>query len=598
MLPKTQQKLINLLGINANAQPSSIAAPIEPSFKNNPFFDYLRQDPIAEQVTGGDPLKKLLRFAATIAPGISTDLARYEGDKLGEALSYLDVLGAASLPAKAVVKGVDATTDIAKDMMFLHNTSSRALKNYESLGAVPSPSLAVTQKDVPFTGFGDITLVGNPKSFDPKNPKNPTYSSDAYTPRLPAPFRIANKDASEKLKNDYQDIANEFDLRIGDVVDNMYSQSFKKNAANSYGNSDINRFFDYDEAPKIKFLKEKGIDIKPVYKGGMDLEIKPYTFKGKTPMLGLFDKKTGEKIYSEKNTEINKKLLEDVKKRNEKISIDGIETNKLIRKEFDKFDQKEFELWANNEKNKYLQNDLFFKFGGESYNPQTKEYTLNNLVNYMKKQPQVGGEGGGLGAKGIGRLKSALTGSFKSLDEIKESKSQIVDKEKAKDLYEKTENSFYEIANDLYESLPNKESYNQFSFIDDVNDLIFDAIQKGGGKKEIQESFDYIGITDKQVNKIQKFLNDLEKAPVNYFEAKPTRAVSLDEFSGAIVPEATPKETLDLLESYGIKIEKYDPYVQSSRTEARNKFQDQMFNMLLPTAAGAYGYNTINSTEE
>lgn len=598
MLPETQQKLIDLLRINANAQPSSIAAPIEPGFKNNPFFDYLRQDPLVEQVTGGDPLKKLLRFAATMTPGISTDLARYEGDKLGEALSYLDVLGAASLPAKAVVKGVDATTDIAKDMMFLHNTNSRALKNYESLGGVPSPSLAVTQKDVPFTGFGDITLVGNPKSFDPKNPKNPTYSSDAYTPRSPAPFRIANKDASQKLKNDYQDIANEFDLRIDDVVNNMYAESFKKNAANSYGNSDINRFFDYDQAPKIKFLKEKGIDIKPVYKGGMDLEIKPYTFKGKTPMLGLFNKKTGEKIYSEKNTEINKKLLEDVKKRNEKISIDGIETNKLIRNEFNKFNQKEFELWVNNEKNKYLQNDLFFKSGGEFYKPQTKEYTLNNLLNYMKKQPQVGGEGGGIGAKGIGRLKSALTGSFKSLDEIKESKSQIVDKEKAKDLYEKTENSFYEIANDLYESLPNKESYNQFSFIDDVNDLIFDAIQKGGGKKEIQESFNYIGITDKQVNKIQKFLNDLEKAPVNYFEAKPTRAVSLDEFSGAIVPEATPKETLDLLESYGIKIEKYDPYNPMARTEARNKFQDQMFNMLLPTAAGAYGYNTINNTEE
>jgi len=598
MLPETQQKLIDLLRINANAQPSSIAAPIEPSFKNNLFFDYLRQDPLVEQVTGGDPLKKLLRFAATMTPGVSTDLARYEGDKLGEALSYLDVLGAASLPAKAVVKGVDATTDIAKDMMFLHNTNSRALKNYESLGGVPSPSLAVTQKDVPFTGFGDITLVGNPKSFDPKNPKNPTYSSDAYTPRSPAPFRIANKDASQKLKNDYQDIANEFDLRIDDVVDNMYAESFKKNAANSYGNSDINRFFDYDQAPKIKFLKEKGIDIKPVYKGGMDLEIKPYTFKGKTPMLGLFNKKTGEKIYSEKNTEINKKLLEDVKKRNEKISIDGIETNKLIRNEFNKFNQKEFELWVNNEKNKYLQNDLFFKSGGEFYKPQTKEYTLNNLLNYMKKQPQVGGEGGGIGAKGIGRLKSALTGSFKSLDEIKESKSQIVDKEKAKDLYEKTENSFYEIANDLYESLPNKESYNQFSFIDDVNDLIFDAIQKGGGKKEIQESFNYIGITDKQVNKIQKFLNDLEKAPVNYFEAKPTRAVSLDEFSGAIVPEATPKETLDLLESYGIKIEKYDPYNPMARTEARNKFQDQMFNMLLPTAAGAYGYNTINNTEE
>jgi len=130
--------------------------------------------------------------------------------------------------------------------------------------------------------------------------------------------------------------------------------------------------------------------------------------------------------------------------------------------------------------------------------------------------------------------------------------------------------------------LPNQSSYNQFSFIDDVSDLIFDAIQKGGGKKEIKESFDVYNISNQQVNKIQNFLKNLEKAPVGYFEAKPTRAVGLDEFSGAIVPEATPKETLDLLKSYGINIEKYDPFIEPSRTQARDKFQNQMFNYVLP----------------
>ena len=90
-------------------------------------------------------------------------------------------------------------------------------------------------------------------------------------------------------------------------------------------------------------------------------------------------------------------------------------------------------------------------------------------------------------------------------------------------------------------------------------------------------------ISNQQVNKIQKFLKNLEKAPVGYFEAKPTRAVGLDEFLGAIVPEATPKETLDLLKSYGINIEKYDPFIEPSRTQARDKFQNQMFNYVLPT---------------
>jgi len=583
LTPESQKALMDILKVK---QPQSIAAPIQPNIGVNPlteaYYNYIEGDPLAQQVSGGDPLKKLLRFASEFVPGINTELAQRRGDKVGEALSYLDALGAASVPAKAVAKGAEKAADFTKDMMFLHNTSQRALKNYENLGGIPSPSIAVTQKDIPFTGFGDITLVGNPKNFDPNNLKNKIYSSDAYTPRSPAPFRLADKDAYKRLEDDYKDIANKYEIKMSNIVDDMYQQSFKKNAANSYGNSDINKFFDYEVAPKIKFLQEKGINVEPVYKGGMELEIRPYTFRDKTPMLGLFNKKTGEKIYSETNTEFNRDLLERTKESNEKISVDSFATKKKIDKELDKFNSSDYENWVVNEKNKYLQDDLFFKSGGYFDNPKTKEYSLDNLVNYMKKQPQIGGEGDGIGTKGIGRLKAALTGKFKSLDEIKQSKSQIIDKEKAKDVYEKTENEFFDIANNLYDSLPNQSSYNQFSFIDDVSDLIFDAIQKGGGKKEIKESFDVYNISNQQVNKIQKFLKNLEKAPVGYFEAKPTRAVGLDEFSGAIVPEATPKETLDLLKSYGINIEKYDPFIEPSRTQARDKFQNQMFNYVLP----------------
>lgn len=583
LTPESQRALMAMLKVK---QPESIAAPIQPKIGTNPlteaYYNYIEGDPLAQQVSGGDPLKKLLRFASEFVPGINTELAQRRGDKVGEALSYLDALGAASVPAKAVAKGAEKAADFTKDMMFLHNTSQAALKNYDSLGGIPSPSIAVTQKDIPFTGFGDITLVGNPKNFNPNNLKNKIYSSDAYTPRSPAPFRLADKDAYKRLEDDYKDIANKYEIKMSNIVDDMYEQSFKKNAANSYGNSDINRFFDYEVAPKIKFLQEKGINVEPVYKGGMELEIRPYTFRDKTPMLGLFNKKTGEKIYSETNTEFNRDLLERTKESNEKISIDNFATKKKIDKELEKFNSSDYENWVVNEKNKYLQDDLFFKSGGYFDNPKTKEYSLDNLVNYMKKQPQIGGEGDGIGTKGIGRLKAALTGKFKSLDEIKQSKSQIIDKEKAKDVYEKTENEFFDIANNLYDSLPNQSSYNQFSFIDDVSDLIFDAIQKGGGKKEIKESFDVYNISNQQVNKIQKFLNNLEKAPVSYFEAKPTRAVGLDEFSGAIVPEATPKETLDLLKSYGINIEKYDPFIEPSRTQARDKFQNQMFNYVLP----------------
>jgi len=186
LTPESQRALMDILKVK---QPQSIAAPIQPKIGINPlteaYYNYIEDDPLAQQVSGGDPLKKLLRFASEFVPGINTELAQRRGDKVGEALSYLDALGAASVPAKAVAKGAEKAADFTKDMMFLHNTSQSALKNYENLGGIPSPSIAVTQKDIPFTGFGDITLVGNPKNFNPNNLKNKIYSSDAYTPRSP-----------------------------------------------------------------------------------------------------------------------------------------------------------------------------------------------------------------------------------------------------------------------------------------------------------------------------------------------------------------------------------------------------------------------------
>ena len=75
------------------ATPESIAAPIEPRFLMDRYLDFIQGDPTAQQVSGGDPLKKALRGISEFIPGISTALAERRGDKFGEALSYLDYLG-------------------------------------------------------------------------------------------------------------------------------------------------------------------------------------------------------------------------------------------------------------------------------------------------------------------------------------------------------------------------------------------------------------------------------------------------------------------------------------------------------------------------
>jgi hypothetical protein len=75
-------------------RPESTIAPIPPSSSPvlDRFYDYLNQ-PLRTE----DPLKNLLSGIAEFVPGISTELAMRRGDKLGQALSYLDVVGGGAL---------------------------------------------------------------------------------------------------------------------------------------------------------------------------------------------------------------------------------------------------------------------------------------------------------------------------------------------------------------------------------------------------------------------------------------------------------------------------------------------------------------------
>ena len=511
MTPETQKMLMDVLKV----QPQSVAAPIRPSIGTNPvadaYFNYIQDDPVALQVSGGDPLKRLLRFASEFVPGVSTELAKRRGDKLGEALSYLDVLGAASVPAKAVAKGVDATTDITKDMMFLHNTTQGALQNYESIGGLPSPSIAVTQKDIPFTGFGDITLVGNPKNFDPStNVSNKVYSADAYTPRSPKKIRLAKQGSSKKFLKDYKDMDEYEVTRVANALESLES----KNPSMAKDNYEFLDEYLFSPTYQFPFMKKKF----------------------------LKETKTKENDFS----------------------------------------QVKYKDWLAKEKEKYLSNEGVFEYWDEiDQTTRTMPYTLDNVVNNMVADTQRGGET--IAENAVitpNMLRGLLSEEFPSLQAIKSQKSRLAEKNK----YYTIDDFEDELIEPLYKVTKNPE--------DSVQQLIANVGTnlRLGDKLDsaIKSAFEYTyGLPNNPKQEVvdsiaAKFIENA-KRPSPYFEAKPTRAVGLDEFAGAIVPEATPKETLDLLKSYGIKIEKYDPSLQISRTQARNKFGDQMFNYLLPT---------------
>ena len=61
------------------------------------------------------------------------------------------------------------------------------------------------------------------------------------------------------------------------------------------------------------------------------------------------------------------------------------------------------------------------------------------------------------------------------------------------------------------------------------------------------------------------FSREADKVTTSYFEAKPARKVTFDEFSGAVVPKGTSKETIDFLQSQGIEVTEYDQDAKGDR---------------------------------
>jgi len=84
----------------------TIAPPTaKPKNLSSLVLDYAEQSPTALRVSGGDPLKNLINFAADYVPGLSFEKAKREQDALGQKLALLDLIPGGGLLAKKAITG-------------------------------------------------------------------------------------------------------------------------------------------------------------------------------------------------------------------------------------------------------------------------------------------------------------------------------------------------------------------------------------------------------------------------------------------------------------------------------------------------------------
>jgi hypothetical protein len=506
------------------AGPGATATPIDP-------YERFQQE---RSQLSLDPVKRTLQRAGQ---GLGSLFA--VDTPLDYALSGL----AAAKPVVAAGKGIAAIAKQAepKDLVFVHNTSEEAIKSFDNMGGIPSPSLAVTKGDESFTGFGNIQLIGKPEKFDPLiDPRNKIYSADAYTPRAPKKIRLAKPGAAEQLAKDYINVdqlaanRNVYDRAIEGL-----EKLNKTRGANILENESANfEAFLQGTLAKRKFAGEKGL---------------------------------GDEVFDDYG------------------SFKDFSVNQ------------DFAKWKAKERDKYLSQDGVLQYFDDAKETMvTKPYTLENAVNSMIKETQRGGESAST-AFGPGSMRALMSREFADLPDIKSETFRLSNEESANlglgreiqillDTYGFPEPTATKIIgtnmlNDIGIGLSDGKKFDKDLLKDAYNQNIdFDDVQKYTSTGDFEYGQPPMG-----------FLDDLEKIfvenatrNVKYFEAKPTRAVGFDEFAGAIVPPNTSKEVVGILEKRGLQVFKHDTddMVDESILNLRNKFKEQFFSMA-PIAAGA-----------
>lgn len=220
-----------------------------------------------------------------------------------------------------------------------------------------------------------------------------------------------------------------------------------------------------------------------------------------------------------------------------------------------------------------------------SGNRRYKPYTAENIIAQMKKEGLLSGENFDYG---LSSLMSKFATKQKSMEELKES---------AKDgLYSSEQlNEDYENLKKEYEELGDKVAplyWDKWSFYEFQSDVFF-AIAKNK-KKYLKDTYN-IEVPADLAKEVKDFVTKAQTMPRSYFEAKPMREVSLNEFGYALARVGTLTENQkDKLENvYNIDVIEYDNSIKEALEKVETE-QPEIYFQSNPKSNG----NVVDLTDD
>lgn len=501
-----------------------------------------------------------------------------------------------------------------KDLVAMHNIDLGNLAAAIKLGGLPVPSIAVTKKQTPYTGFGDATLIMKKDTVDPS--KTPVFSRDAWTGVFPKVIRLANmkrltsfvEKAIEPLQEelpreaaDYGDIYNSYILRNannknGDVQ-KMLEDSLNSAGYKYYFLKTINK------EPKLKWrkkgLNKELIDHPEILQACQGLE-KKYGKQGLKELLheGSFAmleestdlKEANDLIVNElskKPEENESPFLKRVHKRQQARLVNGETLHSLLsdylerdKKVFEeesfkqqldkriKANQNTFNAWKESFRDEMLGESVIRDSGKPADLENIVDAMLGNLKNAQK----------GFAGFGIGNIIASSAKKIESFGEMHREADRNMDEStnietslNKSEQYTKVKDEIIDFTDRMAEAYKWEDSWESCS---DASQVLMSMMSGKTFKASARKfGFTYSAALEKQAKEIIKEVKDL---PAKYFEAKPQRAVRFSEVAAAVMPKNASKEIKDYLRAQGVTIRLYDPRIEGDRERVTNSAQDRV----------------------
>lgn len=518
-----------------------------------------------------------------------------------------------------------------KNLMAIHNLHANEVLKQLDLGGMPMPSIAVTDPaKVDHEGFGDITLILDKDTIDPKKSKyNKVYSGDAYTPTFPRIEYEANEAVSNNIANRvnalYDNIPDYYqrDIRMfrgPDGINEALNSAGGENALierykDTYGMKqlylaekgsavpvvvketqvEMTDFQKESAQAAIKALGEDSIrEIIPKTRGPHNIEMRKewlakYGDKLKKVYADLFIKDgfSAEETKTIIDSQNNGYWISEARRAAEYLETGGI----TVKKEDDfrateaKIDslvpEKDYQTWlkeffAGVEGLSGLRNkkDLFTPKGNRrSFEALHDPITLDNIVKAMRGDEQQKGQGF-LG----GNLSGAAAQEYGSIEDIKKDSGRIgkLTEEEHKQNNKYIEDTLNEIAMRYADG---KDWW-------DARNALVEAVAMRETKKGIKgylKEYDYVyKLDDSIVDDLVNLRDYIRSLPVPYFEAKPQRAVGFDEVGVFVIPNNADAALKQKLLESGYSIAEYNPDIEGDRQRVVNEFEKYKFSLSKP----------------